>query len=667
MKKIFTSLFTLVFVGGLSLFAQAPRTVLIEEFTSATCPPCAATNPIFQKFLEQFGNKVVNVAFQCQIPSTGDPMYASNTADVNTRETYYGINSAPNCRVDGKIAAGTNPHPILVTADYINDRLSNLSPIEIKVDHVVIFGTGGAKDSMQITVDIKNVSSTDFSNANYVLQTSIVEDLIKFPKQAATNGETEFHVVMRKMLPSAAGTKITDVIAPGQTKTVNYKVAVPTYIYSYNQLGVVAWVQDNTASSKEVIQAGVSEPKPLNGLYYDLAMVNGNITGRVDNCDNTVGFECTVQNLSTNLDTIKTIDFIPVVGGANKTKSTWTGVLLPGGTITHKIGNQTIPVGNSSINVYIDKINGGAFKDLNIVNNFQSQTVLTTFNSSVFGTSIDQNFELPIGNGAPSHAFFLNEGIRIFKIDSSIFAYNGTNPPVGVGGFGNSRYSLLFYFMDGGVAGLSSSVIFDKIDLSASKQTKLKWSYAYTTKTQDDFDKMEVLVSKDCGSTWVSVYEKQGIDMQSCEPDPSRFNYPGIYNAYPEDWKIEEVDLSAYDGTPELMVRFKGTGGNGQGYFLDDINLTSSTLVDNPGILNSISIAPNPTTEVINIKIQSEAYSQATISLTDLNGRKLSSYNKEIITGDNQITIPAEVHSGVYLVEVKTKNGVKFQKVTIIN
>lgn len=82
MKKIFTSLFTLVFVGGLSLFAQAPRTVLIEEFTSATCPPCAATNPIFRKFLEQFGNKVVNVAFQCQIPSTGDPMYAHPTQQM---------------------------------------------------------------------------------------------------------------------------------------------------------------------------------------------------------------------------------------------------------------------------------------------------------------------------------------------------------------------------------------------------------------------------------------------------------------------------------------------------------------------------------------------------------------------------------------------------------
>lgn len=569
--------------------------------------------------------------------------------------------------MDGKIAAGTNPHPILVTADYINDRLSNLSPIEVKVDHVVIFGTGGAKDSMQITVDIKNVSSTDFSNANYVLQTSIVEELIKFPKQAATNGETEFHVVMRKMLPSAAGTKITDVIAPGQTKTVNYKVAVPTYIYSYNQLGVVAWVQNNTASSKEVIQAGVSEPKPLNGLYYDLAMVNGNITGRVDNCDNTVGFECTVQNLSTNLDTIKTIDFIPVVGGSNKTKSTWTGVLLPGGTITHKIGNQTIPVGNSSINVYIDKINGGTFKDLNIVNNFQSQTVLTTFNSNIAGTSIKQGFETPIATTAPPNTFFLNEGVRIFKQDSS-FARNGSgeDPPYGMGGFGKSRYMVFYAFSDGGVAGGSSSVIFDKIDLTSSKATKMTWNYAYAVRDENSNDKMEVLVSKDCGSTWESVYEKQGLDMKSCDPDLNAGFIPGFFLPMPEEWLTESVDLTAYDGTPELMIRMKGTAGNGWAYFLDDVNVSSGTATVNPGILKSMFVSPNPTTDFVNIELNVEENVASVISLNDMNGRTISKYNRQLIGGYNKISIPVVNQlAGVYLLEVKTEKGVRTQKVSI--
>lgn len=41
---------------------------------------------------------------------------------------------------------------------------------------------------------------------------------------------------MRKMIPSATGTKITDVIAAGATKVISFKVPVPTYIYSYTEL-----------------------------------------------------------------------------------------------------------------------------------------------------------------------------------------------------------------------------------------------------------------------------------------------------------------------------------------------------------------------------------------------------------------------------------------------
>lgn len=346
--------------------------------------------------------------------------------------TYYGINSAPNCRMDGKIS-GIDPttgaastHPLYITSAIVNNRLAVTSPIEIKVTHNVILGTGGAKDSMEINVDIKNVSSSDFSNANYVLQTAIIEELIRFPKQAATNGETEFHVVMRKMLPSAAGTKITDVIAPGATKTVTFKAAVPTYIYSYNQLGVVAYLQNNTASSKEVIQTGISEPKTINGLYYDVA-ADGKIINRVDNCDNTVGYEINVTNLSTGTDTIKTIDFIPVIGGSNKTKSTWTGVLLPGGSITQKIGNQTLSFGLTGFNVYIDKINGGAIKDINTVNNFDNEEVLKTFVGGT--TNITQSFE----NTSGTKSIIETNGLRVFKADST----NGNNFPYPMGGLEN--------------------------------------------------------------------------------------------------------------------------------------------------------------------------------------------------------------------------------------
>jgi hypothetical protein len=43
MKKFY--FFPDSFVGMSTLFAQAERTVMVESFTNASCPPCAAQNP----------------------------------------------------------------------------------------------------------------------------------------------------------------------------------------------------------------------------------------------------------------------------------------------------------------------------------------------------------------------------------------------------------------------------------------------------------------------------------------------------------------------------------------------------------------------------------------------------------------------------------------------
>ena len=652
------------------LFSQAPRTVLIEDFSSATCGPCATTNPIFKAFLEQFGNSVISVAFQCHIPVTGDPMYAQNVPDVSSRVTYYGINSAPNCRVDGKVSApgASSPaHPLNVTAAYLNNRLAVTSPIEMSVEHDIVFGTNGAKDSMNIKVSIKNVSSSDFSNANYVLQTAIIEKEIRFAKQAATNGEVEFHNVMRKMIPSATGTKITDVIAAGATKVISFKVPVPTYIYSYTELGVVAYVQNNLTSSKEVIQTGVSEPKAIQIPYADLSMESITVTDKTNNCDNNFGFEMSVKNNSTVGDTIKTIDFIPTIGGANKPKVTWTGTLLPGQTITHKALNQIATLGNAFVNITIDKINGGALKDLNLVNNTLTQQRIVTLNNTVAGTNIRQGFETPIATTAPPNTFFFNEGVRIFKQDSS-FARNasGQDPPYGMGGYGASRYMVFFAFSDGGVAGNSSSVVFDKIDLTNSKSTKMTWNYAYAPKDGASTDKMEVLVSTNCGDTWTTVYSKQGDALKSCDPDLSLSFIPGFFLPDPSQWTTTSVDLSAYDGTPELMIRMKGTAGNGWAYFLDDVNVASVVATKDESSIKSIAITPNPATNFIDLSISSEENITATINLNDSNGKTVSSERKSLRTGVNNYTMSLNQTPGLYFVEVKTSKGVITKKVIII-
>ena len=71
MKKI-SLLASLAFTGG-SLFGQTQRTVFIEEFTQASCAPCAAANPAFNTLLSANTAKAVSIKYQVSWPGT-DPM-----------------------------------------------------------------------------------------------------------------------------------------------------------------------------------------------------------------------------------------------------------------------------------------------------------------------------------------------------------------------------------------------------------------------------------------------------------------------------------------------------------------------------------------------------------------------------------------------------------------
>ncbi len=664
MNRNFTLALLLVLAFVFRSDAQAVRRVLIEEFTSATCGPCAATNPIFDPFLKTFGNQVTALKYQSYIPVTGDPMYGQNTPESQARHSFYGINSAPSCRMDG--VTPHNGHPINLVANPtpLTTRLAVTSPIELTVDHKVTLETG--KDSIEINISIKNVSSTDFTGANYVLQTVITEEEIKFPRQAATNGETEFSHVMRKMIPNASGTRITQAIAPGQTQDFRFKVPLPAYLYSVNQIAVVAFVQNAATSSKEIFQSAHSAPKAPEGNFLDVAMIKGTMKNRVDQCDNSVSFDVEIENVSTDPTPITSIDFVQLNGGVARPRVNWTGNLMPGDKAVATFNNLPLNLGSSTFNFYIERINGGAVKDRNVVNNFQKQIPLLTFPSATNGNNLNEGFENGTGTTPVAKTYVASQGLRIFRASAA----QGNNFPYPMGGFGQSVWNMFFAFSDQGVAGASASLYFDKIDLSQGVKTEATWNYAYATKALTDTDKMELLVSKDCGDTWTSVYSNSGTFMASVpEVDVVNSHIPGFWLPLPDQWKAEKVDLSAFDGTPELLVQFKGTAGNGWAYFLDDVkiqNAPSST--NNPGNITDMKVFPNPVSDLINLDVRMSESTRADIRLYDMQGKMVSllANGKQLNVGSNTLSFPVDVNAGIYQIELRTSKGVQTHKISIL-
>lgn len=237
MKKFIPVIITLVVMNILA----GDRMVIVERFTSSTCPPCASNNPIMDAFLSSIdADKIVGLSYHMNWPAPGnDPMYLYNQTDNNTRRSYYGINSIPEARMDGSIAV-LPPYSNGTLTSLFNTRTNLLSPITVIVTETDL------GDSVRVRATI--YCEVVLSNPNVTLQFAVAEKHIHYSSPPGTNGETDFYDVMRKMLPTAGGNGLT--LYPGQTYIVE-RTYIKDPIWQQSEIRSVVFVQ----SSPEILAA----------------------------------------------------------------------------------------------------------------------------------------------------------------------------------------------------------------------------------------------------------------------------------------------------------------------------------------------------------------------------------------------------------------------------
>src|SRR5688572_27625461 len=119
-------------------------------------------------------------------------------------------------------------------------------------------------------------------------------------------------------------------------------------------------------------------------------------------------------------------------------------------------------------------------------------------------------------------------------------------------------------------------------------------TYSYPGTTGILIDTLSVLLSKDCGNTFTTIYKKWGEDLQTVN-DP---NFPKTQEFFPQfenQWRLDSLNLGRWLGSTEtqfqIVYRFHGNFENN--LFLDDINLRTQVL---PAKLKTQGylVLPNP-------------------------------------------------------------------------
>ncbi|MDO8366371.1 MAG: Omp28-related outer membrane protein, partial [Saprospiraceae bacterium] len=612
MKRL--SILALALICSFAVSAQHKRRVLIEEFTNASCGPCASQNPGFNTVVAANIQYLTPIKYQTNWPGF-DPMNVQTQADVQPRVDYYGVNGVPNGRQNGTLEV----FPLSqMTATSIQNAYNNLTPVTINVTHAI----NATIDSVLINV---SVTSDAALTGNLRLRVAVVEDEIVFNTAPGSNGEKDFYQIMRKMLPNATGTA-TGNFAAGETKNYSFSWKL-AHFYDLNQMSVAAFLQND--GTKEVYQSGRSEPL-VPGIVDDNVEI---LAEKVFAC--APGFSPSFTMTNTGTENLTSAQLRYRQGTGAWIVLDWTGDLAPGESETVTL--TSIVINNSGVvNIEV----GVLGSNLGIQTNLGSTGTIIKVTAAM-GTAQS----LPFTNAFQSAAFppagWLN--------DASASAYNwklATNA-----GAASSRSARCSLFI--APQGERSFLVTPKIDMStATSASTLTFDHAYAAYDASFWDGMSVEISADCGENWETLFFKQNQQLATAP------NTTAAFVPTASQWENNEIDISAYNGLSDVLLRFVAESGYGNNLYIDNVNV-NTTVGTKELTLSAFNLVPNPTRDYAEVRFGLETAQNIELRVYSAEGALVQSQLLgELTSGDHRVIMNAtKLASGSYRVVLQGSEG----------
>lgn len=196
----------------------------------------------------------------------------------------------------------------------------------------------------------------------------------------------------------------------------------------------------------------------------------------------------------------------------------------------------------------------------------------------------------------------------------------------------------------------------------------INFKYAYqnrTGNTSSSLNYIKILMSSDCGESWVTRKTIQGNNF-------GNGNTSGAFVPTAQDWISAELTLPVPAiNVDDLRFKFVVSTEDGNNFYIDDINVyisdQSHLSMDINAWSEGIKLYPNPTKGDFSLDLNLRSDEFGTIELLDLSGRKvkdLHSYSK--IEKNQQLNFQtSELSAGVYLVKINVKGNTVIKKLIL--
>ncbi len=616
-------------IGAGALNAQT-RLTLYEEFSGENCGPCALSNPGLWALISANPSKVMMIKYQSPIPSAG-PIYLANTSFTNARLGYYGVSSAPFGYQNGNEFAN---HIAAYRQDSIDNSVRNPAPFAITVTH----SYNAAGDSVTANVTITSTNAYAPTGANLKLRVAMIEHL-EYCTPPGSNGETEFHNVVREMYPSAAGTQLPNSWGATETHTYAVKGKVPSYFDRSNpEAKFVVWVQND--ANKNIPQAAVSTHVaiPLD------ASLKGCPTAQMECATTTTNVSTAVTLTNTGTTPMTSATVYYNLNGGTWSSTPWTGTLAPGASTTVAIPAISMGLGLNLVNDSVAVPNGQA--DVNPVNNMFTHKVYVR-NAAAQTLPVSSDFE---SSTVPANWLLFDENAN--NSNWALRANTGRNNSV------RSMTHTNYAFPPGE----SNTIVMPNLRITPGSKSLDFW-YAYAQYSNEN-DQLEVLYSTNCGTTWNTIWSAGGAQLATHVPVGNNVQFvPGE-----SDWRMKSLDVSNVPDSS--IIGFRAISDYGNNLYIDDVNMRDGVVVGVENVIaNSfVSLHPNPARDAASLEFNLNKAGKVSVTVYDAVGRAVAvPFDGTMAQGAQRVNIATgNFAAGMYNVTITTQAGKITQRLSVV-
>lgn len=206
--------------------------------------------------------------------------------------------------------------------------------------------------------------------------------------------------------------------------------------------------------------------------------------------------------------------------------------------------------------------------------------------------------------------------------------------------------------------GLVSEIISPSLNFTGNTAVNISFKYAYARKTSTSGESVQFLISNNCGESWVIA---RGLNPTSASTNSEFFPNSS-------QWGTQNISINNAFYSSNFRFKIKMNSGNGNNFFIDDININTTVGLEEVEGLTNLDLFPNPTNNNSTISLNLSKESDVSISLLNTLGQTVQTILTEasLSQGEHKMTIEkGNLTPGVYFVAVSLNGNRTIEKLII--